>query len=349
MNGETNGAQSGKSVGHHPKTSKEVRDELAVMVRRGDFPAGSATVLVVDYFRHHWFRYESVIPEGLNLLLVPDTSTAEQAWAENPEISVVIVQGLSKRRCNPALEEQMQRGSLSAAALWLKDQALAGAPWKDWTDDFQHTLDFFAFLEREEFDGLAVTVSTMFEDWHYRRLGQFQHLPVVVMDKRRFFRREFTPKAVQKHSAQDWFWDEWQRREVSWPLYNKYHVQACEHDLTALEELRAKIATGDPWSIYAHAAQLVHEQSTCFCLQDARDLPELRWLAASHFQRRQFNRALWELLDESGLMGWMQLMLAFDLAGESREFEGFGLHACKELGRKLRGFFTTKGPSEDFI
>src|SRR5690349_20153681 len=77
---------------------------MTVGVKRDEFPDGAATVLVLDHFEHLREIYSGCVPQECNLLFVHDTHAAEQAMRENPAISVVIVQGMSRKTTNPLID-----------------------------------------------------------------------------------------------------------------------------------------------------------------------------------------------------------------------------------------------------
>lgn len=319
----------------------------ATMIKRGDFATGEATVLVVDCFQHAWEQYSQRVPRQANLLFVPDTSSAVQAMRENPAIGVVFVQGLSRKTSNPEVDRLMQRANGQIAFYaWMKLCGQKGLPVNDWLDDYSHTLDFLKLLRQQKFGGLVQVVSTMLTHTEIDCLHDFEGLRVRYMSKQSFFSGTFTRKGGYVSSpAENRLYDRWEvalrlvRERTRLSSKAKSVAIGCEEALTYIEELKSTIKNGDVRKIYGHASQYPQQRGTCDCPSSD----------ACHRMHELNNAAVWELLDNAGLMGWLELELELDLASKSSDFPGFGHHMRYDVARTLRSFFCASPAREEWF
>ncbi|HEU5187840.1 MAG TPA: hypothetical protein VFT87_05045 [Candidatus Saccharimonadales bacterium] len=317
--------------------------ELTAGVKRGDFPSGAATVLVLDHFQDLWERYGQRVPQECNLLFVRDTTTAEAAMRQNPAISVVIAQGLSRKVDN----------------LWLGSR--------------QNTLAFLKTLQQQGFGGLVQVVSRTLASYHLSEMLELEGLRVQCMDKQNFLEGAFVAKAkelwqriarferyeqrtgrkldpnssvgrsfaqlrkqvINPHPAEDRLFDKWEHELI---VCRKDRATTIEMALTWLAELKVTICSGDVRTIYDHASQLPDQSQTCDCLS-TDPAGEYNWLLNFHSLHNEFNQAVWEILDMAGLTEWMRLELELDLAAQNPESPDFGRHVSRKYGEQLREFF----------
>lgn len=227
-----------------------------VGVKRGEFPDGDATVLVLDHFKDTWEHYERRVPQECNLLFVRDTESAEQAMRENPAIGVVIAQGLSRKATHwmvDAIDLTSPNAELVLMA-WLAEQQRKGDPVNDWLDSHQHTLAFLKFLQQQGFGGLVQVVSRTLKSYYVSEMLELKNLRVQYMNKHDFFLGTFTGKvdglweriaryeryerktgrklspntgvgrhfdqlltqAVYPHPAEDRLYERWEQKCLSW-------------------------------------------------------------------------------------------------------------------------------------
>jgi len=383
------GDNNGREQVHTPGKGLNDAKTLTVGVKRGEFPDGAATVLVLDHFGHLYASYGARIPQECNLLFVSNTQSAEQAMIENPAISVVIAQGLSCKVTNPMIDEIREKWLDSELILlgMLRRMELQGEPVHEWLDSYQNTMNFLKFLQQRDFGGLVQVVSNSLKSYQRSELCDLKNLRVQCMDKRDFLLgtfvdkmdklweriarleqyeakvgRKLTPvseagrwfnqlmeKAIVPHTAEDRLFDRWQ----SWSRdCLPYRAEAVEMVLTDLEQLKQLIAQGDVRRIYEYATSLVDDRRTCDCREfDDTVPPEYRWARYLHVLHRDVNQAAWEILDMAGLMEWVQLELEFDLASSpARTYKPeFGRHLRRSFGEQLREFFRPEGPSERWV
>lgn len=359
-----------------------------VGVKRGKFPDGDATVLVLDCFQKLWSTYEQRVPQECNLLFVRDTDMAEQAMRENTAIGVVIAQGLSRKTTNCQVDSIADLTGNNELVLlaWLTQCERAGEPVNDWLDNYEHTLAFLGTLQRQGFGGLVQVVSRTLKSYEQSELLGLKGLRVQYMDKHDFFSGAFTGKvdglwgriaryeryeretgrtlsskvpagqhfnqlltqAVYPHPAEDRLFGQWEEEYSRWGSFDKPQVKAVEMAVTDLEEFKLVIQSGDVRAIYAYAAQLPDNGRTCDCVS-AYDLCEYQWLHYFHPLHWKLNRAIWEILDMAGLMEWTRLELEFDLASQNPDYPDYGYHIRRDRGEQLREFFQPEEPSERWV
>jgi hypothetical protein len=256
MTGQTTNQHSGigrEQVFSGKEMSTDAND-LTVGVKRGEFPDGAATILVLDHFRNLWELYSARVPRECNLLFVRDTLAAQQAMRQNPAIGVVIAQGMSRTINHPMVDNIEANCSVEHRGFvlfnWLEERRRAGEPVHEWLDSYQHTLDFLKFLQQQSFGGLVQVVSGMLKGYQQMELVELEGLRVQYMDKQNFFSGTFTnkvdkiwesiarfeqyeqkvgrklnpnsalleerlTKAVYPHPAEDRLFDQWEQRTRS--------------------------------------------------------------------------------------------------------------------------------------
>jgi hypothetical protein len=358
-------------------------------IKRGEFPDGEATVLVLERFQNTWESYGARVPEECNLLFVRDTAAAEQAMQENSAIGVVIAQGLSRRTTNAVVDSMEVSNLEEGSALlygWLVKHERAGEPVFDWLDNYQHTLAFLKSLQQQGFEGLVQVVSHSLSDYEWQQLLAVEGLRVQGMSKRNFFEGTFTSKVGglwKRIAARERF-----ERSLTRPLSPnspavRYIDQLLEqaiyphpteerlyedwfaHDaqrttssrkstvleeiLTWLNELKLTIASGDVRAIYGRASQMPERSEACECNSLATEPSDRGWWLTFHFLHGDFNRAVWEIVDMAGLTEWMRLELELDLASRNPTLPEFGHNMSHEFGRSLREFFRPAGPSGQWV
>jgi len=371
-----------------PNTSEEqVTDALTTVgVKRGEFPDGAATVLVLDHFERLHAKYGRIVPQEANLLFVRDTTTAQQAMHENPAIGVVIAQGLSRKVTNSVFDRPATTLQETLAMIIMtEDYHREGKPVNDWLDSPDHTLAFLKFLQQQEFSGLVQVVSRTLESYEQAKMLDLKGLRVQYMDKQRFFDGTFTSKVdelweriaryenyerkmgrrfghgsgialdmdnclakvVQPYPSEDKLFKRW--ADATRYSNNCPEAMACEEVLTWLENLKLAIKAGDVRSIYDCASMLPEHRQSCDCFEVNDPTSPYYWTRLIHWLHDDINQAVWDILDMAGLMEWMRLELEFDLACHNAEFDGFGRHARHSLGLQLREFFQPEGPSQQWL
>lgn len=203
MTGQIN-QLSGNKVREQVRTSgrEQVTHAMTTGIKRGEFPDGAATVLVLDHFQNLWEQYGQRIPRECNLLFVRDTTTASKAMYENPAIGVVIVQGLSRQTIHPMVDTLTEAGPAGEFALlvWVQKGLQMGEPVYNWLDGYRYTLAFLKTLQRQDFGGLVQVVSRTLKSYEQRELLELKGLRVQYMDKQDFLSGSFTGKV-------DGFWE----------------------------------------------------------------------------------------------------------------------------------------------
>lgn len=348
--------------------------------KRGEFPDGEATVLVLDHFQGvTWESYGARVPEECNLLFVRDTAAAEKAMHENPAIGVVIVQGMSRRATHPMVDNLAGKGKHERLFLmtWLEARLQEGEPVFDWLDNYQHTVTFLKSLQQQGFEGLVQVVSRSLQGYEWRELLDVEGLRVQGMDKQDFFEGSFTSKVeglwkriaayerledgtkrpLRPNSVATRYIDQLLGQAI-YPhpaedrLYERWFAReqskALEDVLTWLEELKLTVASGDVRAIYCRVAQMPERPGACECSSLAGS-PDSGWWLSFHFLHNEFNRAVWEILDMAGLTDWMRLELELDLASRNPTCPEFGHHMRRDSGYELREFFRPEGPSEQWV
>ena len=281
---------------------------------RNTFNPGEAEVLVVDYFVHLWPRYEAAVPQKRKLLLVRDTTEAEQALNDNRQIKVVIIQGLSR------YSHEYSDDSAGNTSAFMRDQFCGG-----FTGHVIVVSRTLAYMTAHNMVELAPRQVQVFEK------GTFLAEGGRILDDH-MFRRSAIP------CVRDQIWDEWDRLLSSNYSFERRLAEGPEEALTWLEGFDETMRKGDLRSIISHLEMIGVDTGVddCDCI-DAEHDSVFTWLHSHH---HLFNRAVWEVLArDRRIMRVMRSIIDHDWHS-----------SCDpKYIRRLRTFLLDEGPNPEWV